>query len=213
MAFQKFSTFHQHTVGGLWKIEEPLSFFTQQVGLTLPTSNEWRVITHTRRKTEWLAARMALQQTMNCWGYEYHGLEKDTIGKPSLIRHPSLSVSIAHSYPYVWVVVSKRPEIGCDIQKPTQKLDVIQQRFLSPEELEEAAGDRWKLCIYWAAKEALYKAEGSINMDFREDLFIHPFVKQEVGTVQGTVKGQEQYTVYFEVCPDYVLCWGMKSTS
>ena len=36
-------------------------------------------------------------------------------------------------------------------------------------------GDIKKLCVYWAGKEAIYKLNGKLGLNFKEDIRISPF--------------------------------------
>ena len=71
--------------------------------------------------------------------------------------------------------------------------------------------------FYWGAKEALYKAYGRRELDFREHIFIEPFLLENpTGAMQGSViKGDfsAKYQLYFRTIQDFVLVYALESES
>jgi len=66
------------------------------------------------------------------------------------------------------------------------------------------------LHFYWGAKEAVYKAHGRKQLDFRSNIFIQPFDYQETGKTNAVISKDTErleYELFYEKMSDYVLVW------
>ena len=117
-----------------------------------------------------------------------------------------LHISLAHSSDYALVAFSEQYPIGIDIQWPCQKLLHVKRKFLNDNESQQSGSDLEKLCIYWCAKEALYKMQGGRGLSLKDDICIEEFVKKKRGTVRGTVRKQ-LFAVHYRFYSGYVLAW------
>ena len=103
----------------------------------------------------------------------YRGIRKDENGKPHLVNS-TLHLSLSHSYPMVACIVHAKRTCGIDIEQPRASLLRLKHKFLNPYEIETCGEDLEKLCLYWSAKETLYKVYGSSPLSFAQQLFISP---------------------------------------
>ena len=110
----------------------------------------------------------------------------DENGKPHL-ANDSRHISISHSYDKLAVIINDEEETGIDIEIIRDKILNIKPKFLCDSELEDAEDDVEKLMIYWGAKECLYKIYGIKTLDYKHNLQIQPFIKQESGTLNGII--------------------------
>ena len=116
-------------------------------------------------------------------------------------------MSITHTSNYVAAVMHHSEALGVDMEKPSEKLKRIAHKFLSETERTEAESDIEKLCIYWSAKEALYKLYGKRKVIFNENLYVFPFLKKQV-KISGKIKINdinEEYIIYIEKIDGYIL--------
>lgn len=164
-------------------------------------------IVNTTKRREWLAGRALLKELITLSGHEYKGTDKDEYGKPYLIglyHH----ISLSHSFPYVAAQLDLLHPVGIDLEQPKSKLLNIASRVLSEEELMDAGNDVLKHCVYWCAKEALYKLYGKRGLHFSSELLINSFTLQNAGDLRGTIAtGRNQLSIalkYF-IQPDYVV--------
>jgi len=58
---------------------------------------------------------------------------------------------------------------------------------MSPQELAASKGDEWQLLTYWCAKEALYKYYSKGNVEFSQNLYLHPFQLKTKGILLGKI--------------------------
>lgn len=192
----------------LWRIEEPeeeLAF------LALESCPE--DIIHPPKRLEWLAARALVAQLVQEIGLEYAGLRKDEYGKPFLKGLPH-QLALTHSFPYVAVQIDPHQAVGIDLEQPKEKLRTIAHRMFSSVETEDAGNNLTKLCIYWCAKEALYKLYGQRSLLFSEHLRVEPFLMGNRGSLSGSIqhsKGLQEVKLTYEVTPDFV--WVYTNTS
>jgi 4'-phosphopantetheinyl transferase EntD len=77
--------------------------------------------------------------------------------------------------------------IGVDIESLRPQIEKIKSKFCRPEELEFAVTPVQTLLI-WSAKEAMYKAYGKKEIDFREQMRVHSFTGfSENGELEKTI--------------------------
>ena len=188
----------------VWHItetEEELSF------LSLESCPE--TIVNPQKRLEWLSARALIQALLQHFGLAYQGLRKDEFGKPFLKEHAH-HISLSHSYPYVAAQLDRSQLVGIDLEQPKEKLRTIAHRVFTPGEVDDAANDLVKLCIYWCAKEALYKLYGKRNLFFTDHLRIMPFDLSQAGLLMGKIQLPENETVVhlrYLVNSDFVMVY------
>lgn len=160
----------------------------------------------TRRKTEFLAIRVALKKALG-------NVEKEIIytsdGKP-VLKDGSYKISFSHSKGCVAVIVHPCLEVGIDIEAPSKKLLNVHTRFLGSE--EQAAYRKNEsmeyLRIAWSVKEALFKIIGDSAYNFAEQLQIQPFLLENKGSLQviHTDTGK-YYTAYYLLEENFTLAY------
>ncbi len=122
------------------------------------------------RRREYLAARLLLHRMS---GRRQRGeLIKDADGKPHL-ADSHFFVSISHTVGYSAALAHPR-SCGIDVQRIVPRITRIAPRFLGTEESRQLSPEHQlvQLHLIWSAKEALYKAYGRRQLDFREHLRI-----------------------------------------
>jgi phosphopantetheinyl transferase len=136
-------------------------------------------------------------------------LRYNTDGKPFL-ENETVHFSLSHSYDRLVVLLNSEHPTGVDIEKIRDKVLNIKSRFLAPAELSDAGEDCVKLIVYWSAKEALFKVFGRHHVDFTQHFFVHPFERQEQGSLTGEIRLesiQKKYNMIYEKMLDYVLVY------
>lgn len=187
---------------GLWFISESESELSLISGEVADAA-----VVSAAKRLEWLAGRALLKSLVEHCGLEFYGIRKNEFGKPLLNRLPH-QISLSHSYPYVAAQIDPNISVGIDLEQPKSKLLNIAPRVLSPREFTDAGTDVIKHCVYWCAKEALYKSYGKRGLYFAEHLIIEPFVLMRSGVLSGWVKVngyQQQLPLRYSIQPDYVL--------
>lgn len=174
MPISKIDKINPNSFWCLWEITESMDQLLGKIVLSEDGKKEIDQISHPIKQRERLAARCCVQELVKEAGKEYNGITKDSHDKPHLIGL-NYHISISHSYPYAVAILHKKLPVGIDIEKPQEKLGRISHRFLNEEEFNDSMGDLKKLCIYWSGKEAIYKLNGKVGLNFKDDIKIHPF--------------------------------------
>lgn len=208
--------FHRHIKPegelGLWRIAEAESYFLERLKL-FPKEEFWLEKMKGHRRLEWLAGRWLLHLMS---GREDRGAcLKDEFGKPYL-ENSLYQISISHSRELTAVIASPRL-VGVDIQKLVPKIDRIENKFMRNEELKSLNKKHRleHLHVYWGAKEALYKAYGRKQLDFREHIFVEPFsFDLKTGKCVGFVKKDNfllECDLFYEQIDDYILVYATEN--
>lgn len=131
--------------------------------------------TYEKRKVEWLAARALLKQMI---GSSFH-ISYTKSGRP-LLDHPVYPhISISHSRDFVAVMVHRQLAVGIDIESINRNYASIRKRYLSEIELQQVNEDPLLQCIYWCAKEAVFKLVEEDGVDFRKQIEVSNFDSQQ----------------------------------
>ena len=191
----------------LWRIHESEATLLKYSALTTLAQKEYQKITHPCKRKEWLATRLALSKLLIKLGHTHTELRKDAWGKPYLVGS-NLHISIAHCASFAFAAVASSP-IGIDIQLPCKQLQRVKRKFLDDIAIEDSGSDLEKLCVYWCAKEAIYKAYGGRGLSLKQGISISTFKKMDRGIVWGKV-GTKLFAVHYDVYDSYVLAWSRK---
>lgn len=166
--FCAMSLYREWSVGdslaAIWKIEEPEAFFAERTGLVLPD------IANEKRRIEHLTGRFLLKHLKE--DFPLLHITRDEHDKP---RVPDYHFSISHSWPYVAAIINPTQDTGIDIQTWHPRIDILQKKFLSPDEQALFRNDNHLLTIAWCAKEAAYKWQGRRGVEFIDHLPIIHF--------------------------------------
>ena len=170
----------------VWKTDETMQDFMQQVTLDEYDRQDLSVISHMSKKLEWLSSRLAVKYLLQKQQLKFNGITKDQFNKPFLKNHSS-HISISHSFPYATAIVHAEKPVGIDIEQPRSKILKVAKKFLNDKERDFAGNDLELLSILWSAKEVLYKIHGRKKLTFKQHLFIQPFEKKTNGTIHCSI--------------------------
>lgn len=173
---------------GIWHITESLEELLRMIPMSIGTKKDWSVQdsnSNERRRKEWLAARILVEQLT---GEKDIRIIYDEHKKPFL-ENSKKHISLSHSRDLLAVIVDEA-ETGIDIEFIGPKVARIKEKFMSGEELGALQKEKQEeqLTIYWCAKESLYKLYGRNELVFNEDLIIEPFQYSEKGIIRGWIK-------------------------
>jgi 4'-phosphopantetheinyl transferase len=187
----------------VWNLTESIEELKNQLGLF--HENELNGLASDKRKREYLGVRVAMKTLL---GKEIH-IEHDTNGKPSL-PDGSYHISISHSKNWIAVIAHATHSTGVDIECPTDKIQKVCTRFLSPREhLDLSNGKNIKqLQLAWSVKESLYKIIGKEAVDFANQLRIFPFdVKPSGEIIAQHIQTKKLYQLHYIQNSAYTLVY------
>lgn len=157
------------TIEGLisiWQITETLEELLAIFSPEELADNDFLRFTFEKRKCEWLATRALLKQMIG-QGFE---ICYNNSGKP-LINHPIYQhISISHSREFVAVYLHQNKAVGIDIESMNRNYAPVLKKYLSDPELTLAKENNLLQCLYWCAKEAIFKMVEEDGIDFRKQL-------------------------------------------
>ena len=164
--------FFQHSINdatklGIWKIEEPESFFLNKVPLK-------QQVTHPYKRLQHLAGRMLLPEL-----FEDFPLSEINIAdtRKPFLTDEEYHFSISHCGNFAGAIASSENRVGVDIEFVSPRLKGIAPKFLTEDERKYL--DKWQylsklhlqmITIIWSAKEAIFKWYGEGNVDFRKHM-------------------------------------------
>jgi 4'-phosphopantetheinyl transferase EntD len=167
--------FFQHTINrlttlGVWKIEEPESFFLAKVPLK-------QQVTHPYKRLQHLAGRYLLPLL-----YPDFPLEEIVIAdtRKPFLHDEKYHFSISHCGNFAAAIASSVNRVGVDIELVSPRLKMISPKFLS--EKESVYLRQWEhlaklhlelVTIIWSAKEAVFKWYGHGGLDFRTHMLLN----------------------------------------
>lgn len=154
------------SLAAIWQIDEHTE---NELFFSLPLIPQIDLPRLPRRRLEFLAGRYLLWHLKN--DFPIHQILKDIHGKPRL-PEDAFHFSISHSFPYIAVIISPHQRCGIDIQCWHPRMQILADKFLSPEEKELFQNDSKLLTLAWSIKEAVYKWNGRRGVDFIRDINI-----------------------------------------
>ena len=167
---------------GIWEKTETLDFFNKLIKEYKDDSRYSR-ITFEKRKIEFLTVRALL---------------RELFGRPAKITYAengcpyldeeNLNISISHSASLVAVMLHKN-RAGIDIEEQGRPVSTIAQKFMTEQELEsiEELPEREDLILLqWSAKEAIFKLAPEDGIDFKTQIILAPFARQDKGNLEAT---------------------------
>ena len=200
----------------IWHITESEAFFTEKLPLTDADRAELNA-RKGRRRLEWLAGKYLVQLMVN----GAHRVVKDEFGKPHL-EGSDLHISISHSSEWAVAIISPNA-VGIDIQEVTPRLDRIAWRVMNANKLRQLDPVHRldHLHVYWCAKEALYKAYGWRELDFRKNIVVTPFTFPQNGIEEGIFTSvtegvvltdffEKKFTIYLGKIANCILVYVLK---
>jgi 4'-phosphopantetheinyl transferase len=201
---------NSHVRVGVWQIAEDEGYFMKK----LPLTDAERADLETKRghrRLEFLASRYLVQVMV---GWAYH-LEKDGFGKPYL-ANADYHISVSHSKEFTAFIIGKNL-VGIDIQYITPRIETIAKRVMNEAKFNSLSEHNRleHLHVYWGAKEALYKAYGKGELDFRKNILITPFLYQnrEEGKFYGSIETadlKKDFTLYYKKIENYILVYAIE---
>jgi phosphopantetheinyl transferase len=193
---------------GLWNITETAEELLANVCLSSAESVLYRTFRHELRKKQWLAYRALLKHLLTPLTTN---LTYDSNGKPYL-DSGSHHISVSHAGDFAAAVYSKKSAVGIDIEKMKGRVERVKDRFLQKRELVSLTPESHleQLYVFWGGKEALYKLHGKPGVDFRNDIYIHPFdyLCNTNSKCQASItfdRDQHDYSLFYQIIEEYML--------
>jgi phosphopantetheinyl transferase len=170
----------------IWAIEEPLVFFESKLlGRVVASKNSM----HPVKRTQHLAARLLLQELLP--EVDLNSIEYAANGKPYFVNE-SVHFSVSHCNGYAACVISEEGPVGIDIELIQDRIKKVAPKFLHHSELEKIntlneEAQLKEMSFVWAAKEAMYKMNEKLGIDFSEHLRVEGLANNTNGMMSGSI--------------------------
>ncbi len=178
---------------GIWKLSETASNLVSKFNFSTKEKEEFTKIKVDRRKTEYLATRLLLQNLLK----EKAEIKYLGSGKP-ILKEIQKNISISHSSDFVVVLLSGST-IGIDVENTNRNIKKIANRFLDGEEfkhIQNMENQQRATVLYWSAKEAIFKCTEQQGIQFNKQIFIPSFEIKNQGLFTATLTCNTTITNY-----------------
>jgi len=170
----------------IWAIEEPLAFFESKLLGRVEAS---KAIMHPVNRTQHLAARLLLQELLP--EADLNNIQYAANGKPFFVNAKN-HFSISHCNGYAACVISEEGPVGIDIELIHERIKKVAPKFLHIAELEnintlEQEAQIKEMSFIWTAKEAMYKMNEKLGIDFSADLRVEGLTNNTNGIMAGSI--------------------------
>jgi 4'-phosphopantetheinyl transferase EntD len=156
---------------GIWQMSETSGDLSVHFSAQELENPEFLKYSFENRKVEWLTTRILIKQLI---GPDF-SIRYSEAGRP-ILTHPKYKyLSISHSRYFVTVFVHEKYPVGIDIEDMSRNYAAVKKRYLSDEELAFVADNSTLQCLYWCAKEAIFKLVPHEGVEFREQIHISNF--------------------------------------
>jgi len=156
---------------GVWQLTETSDEFIYDFSPEELANSVFEQYTYEKRKVEWLVIRILIKLLI---GPDFT-LSYSETRKPILHHHQFRHISISHSRDFLTVFIHKHQQVGIDIESISRNYDPIMKRYLSDLELIQVGKNPVLKCLYWCAKEAIFKLVPDEGIEFRTQIHVSPF--------------------------------------
>ncbi len=196
-----------HALLGVWKLNESLD---ELKALSSDEEIDFCQKYHPEKQREHLASRLLIEHMCNHKGWDFIGITKDDHGKPFFKSLP-YHLSISHGHNWIGVMIDQEHSCGLDIESPREQLLKIKKKYLGPKEQEACGNDLHLLCLYWCAKEAVYKIYGRRQLSFADNIRIENISGDTISTKIVNTPNEADIELYFEKIDEVYLVHSGKS--
>lgn len=201
---------NDHTLVGIWKIEEDINTLLSMVEMDQLDRKRYKTFRSTSRRLEFLSVRALLKELLGPDARIVYNKNN----KP-FIKDGSHYISITHSNKLTAIMLSKCEKIGIDLEYMSANINAISFKFINKREKISRERDkkRYHLYLHWCAKEALYKICDKEGINIKKNITIYPFEIADSGEIKGKVHTDhinEIFDLHYTRYDNYALVWTNK---
>ncbi len=195
----------------VWNIEESEEWFLERLILCSEELFELKDLKN-KKRLEWLADRYVLHKLIG--EEDRFFCIKDEFGKPFL-KGNKLEISLSNSANKAAAIISSKAT-GIDIQYLTEKIKRIASKFVCDDEFFflDKKNELEHLHVFWGAKEALYKAYGKRELDFKKNIILDSF---EYDLSNGKCFGKIEkdnfiinFEIFYEKIENFIIVYAIE---
>ncbi len=190
----------------IWAIEEPLAFFESKLQGRV---EDGKTIMHPVKRTQHLAARLLLQTMLPA--LDVNSIQYAANGKP-YFENANIHFSISHCNGYAACAISEEGPVGIDIELIHERIKKIAPKFLHKSELEKIntlneEAQLKEMSFVWAAKEAMYKMNEKLGINFSEHLRIEGLTNNTKAMMSASILSEAaalDVQIHYELRENFV---------
>lgn len=195
----------------IWEISESEEELYNMLQLDEKEQQHFQTLSLARQK-QWLGSRVLLRTLLQT--EQTIELNIDEQRKPFLNNFP-FEISISHANHMAAVIIYEGKKVGIDIEKISERILKIKNKFLSTEELDfvSSTNELEQLHVCWGAKESLFKLYGKGSLPFIEGIKINAFEYSKTGQVAASIAipaYHANFNVQYLKHEDFMLTWVME---
>lgn len=185
----------------LWELDEDLDWLKEQFP-SLETDQTFQTLKNKKRQQEWLTVKMMLKYIgCNDLKVYYNGN-----GQPQIKHAHYHHISISHSNQLAGIFLHPSKPVGLDIESLNRNFSGIEKKYLSPAEIElTRQNEKWH-CLFWCAKEAVYKIAGIPGIHFIDQISVSPAQNNQLAAELKTPDCHQIFRLnYFEYNGQFIV--------
>jgi phosphopantetheinyl transferase len=195
----------------IWEISESEEELYNMLQLDEKEQQHFQALSKARQK-QWLGSRVLLRTLLQT--EQPIELNIDEHRKPFLNNFP-FEISISHANHMAAVIIYEGKKVGIDIEKISERILKIKNKFLSTEELKfiSSTNELEQLHVCWGAKESLFKLYGKGSLPFIEGIKINAFEYSKTAQVAASIAipaYHANFNVQYLKYEDFMLTWVME---
>ncbi len=195
----------------IWEISESEEELYNMLQLDEKEQQHFQTLSLARQK-QWLGSRVLLRTLLQT--EQPIELNIDEHRKPFLNNFP-FEISISHANHMAAVIIYEGKKVGIDIEKISERILKIKNKFLSTEELKfiSSTNELEQLHVCWGAKESLFKLYGKGSLPFIDGIKINAFEYSKTGQVAASIAipaYHANFNVQYLKYEDFMLTWVME---
>lgn len=195
----------------IWEISESEEELYNMLQLDEKEQQHFQTLSLARQK-QWLGSRVLLRTLLQT--EQPIELNIDEHRKPFLNNFP-FEISISHANHMAAVIIYEGKKVGIDIEKISERILKIKNKFLSTEELKfiSSTNELEQLHVCWGAKESLFKLYGKGSLPFIEGIKINAFEYSKTGQVAASIAipaYHANFNVQYLKHEEFMLTWVME---
>jgi len=195
----------------IWEISESEEELYNMLQLDEKEQQHFQTLSLARQK-QWLGSRVLLRTLLQT--EQPIELNIDEHRKPFLNNFP-FEISISHANHMAAVIIYEGKKVGIDIEKISERILKIKNKFLSTEELKfiSSTNELEQLHVCWGVKESLFKLYGKGSLPFIEGIKINAFEYSKTGQVAASIAipaYHANFNVQYLKYEDFMLTWVME---
>ena len=195
----------------IWEISESEEELYNMLQLDEKEQQHFQTLSLARQK-QWLGSRVLLRTLLQT--EQPIELNIDEHRKPFLNNFP-FEISISHANHMAAVIIYEGKKVGIDIEKISERILKIKNKFLSTEELKfiSSTNELEQLHVCWGAKESLFKLYGKGSLPFIDGIKINAFEYSKTGQVAASIAipaYHANFNVQYLKHEEFMLTWVME---